>query len=66
MNRVESIEGQIKRLTAEELEAFRDWFANFDAGNWDAQIEADSRNGKLRSLAEQALRDHQSGRSSLL
>jgi uncharacterized protein len=33
---------------------------------WDAQIEADARNGELRSLAERALRDHESGCSSLL
>lgn len=66
MNRVENIEGQVKSLSPEELKAFRDWFAGFDAEVWDIQIEADARNGKLRSLAERALRDHESGRSSLL
>jgi hypothetical protein len=66
MSRVESIEGQVKSLSGEELKAFRDWFASFDAEVWDAEIEADSRSGKLRSLAERALRDHESGRSSLL
>jgi hypothetical protein len=53
-------------LNPEELKAFRDWFASFDAEAWDAQIEADAKNGKLRSLADRALRDHESGRSSLL
>ena len=66
MDRVENIEGQVRSLNSEELKAFRDWFANFDAEIWDAQIEADAKNGKLRSLAERALRDHESGRSSLL
>jgi hypothetical protein len=66
MDRVENIEGQVKSLSSEELRAFRDWFASFDAEAWDAQIETDARNGKLRSLAERALRDHESGRSSLL
>jgi hypothetical protein len=66
MSRVENIEGQVKSLSSEELKAFRDWFAAFDAEAWDAQIEADAKNGKLRSLAERALRDHESGRSSLL
>jgi hypothetical protein len=62
MSRVEHLERQVKDLSPEELKAFRDWFADYDAEVWDAQIEADSRNGKLRSLAERALRDHESGR----
>jgi hypothetical protein len=66
MSRVENIEGQVKNLSLEELRAFRDWFASFDAEVWDAQIEADLKNGKLRSLTERALRDHESGRSSPL
>jgi hypothetical protein len=66
MSRVENIEGQVKSLSLEELKAFRDWFASFDAEAWDLQIEADVKNGKLGSLAERALRDHQAGRSSLL
>ena len=66
MSRVENIEGQVKGLNPEELREFRDWFASFDTEVWDAQIEADARNGKLRSLADRALRDHKSGRSSPL
>lgn len=66
MSRVEHIEGQVKDLNPEELKAFRDWFAAYDAEAWDAQIEADSKTGKLRSLAERALRDHASGRSTRL
>ena len=66
MGRVENIEGQVRNLDSEELKAFRDWFAAFDAEVWDAQVDADAKNGKLRSLAEHALRDHESGRSSIL
>ncbi len=66
MSRVEQIEGQLQALSPEELKAFRDWFARFDAETWDRQIEADARDGKLRSLAERALHDHQSGRSTVL
>ncbi len=29
MTRVESIESQVKQLTAEELRTFRDWFADY-------------------------------------
>ncbi len=66
MSRLEKIEGQVKGLNAEELKAFREWFVNYDAEAWDAQIEADAKNGKLGSLMDRALRDHKSGQSSLL
>jgi hypothetical protein len=39
----------VQSLSGEELKAFRDWFADFDAEVWDAEIEADSKNGKLSS-----------------
>ena len=66
MSRLEQIEGEVKSLSPDELKAFRDWFARFDAAVWDHQIEADAKNGKLRSIAEGALRDHESGRSTIL
>ena len=66
MSRVERIEGQVKSLSLDELRAFRDWFARFDAEAWDEQIEVEAKNGKLRSLAERALHDHESGRSTAL
>lgn len=66
MSRVENIEELVKDLSSEELKTFRDWFAAFDNETWDAQIEADAKAGKLRAIAERALRDHESGRSSRL
>ena len=66
MGRVERVEEGVRSLSAEELKDFRDWFTRFDAAAWDRQIEADSANGKLRSLAEQALKDHRAGRSTIL
>jgi hypothetical protein len=47
MSRVERIEHDVRSLNAEELRAFRDWFARFDADAWDSNIEADARNGRL-------------------
>ncbi len=64
MSRVEEIEGQIQRLTAEELANLREWFAQFDAENWDRQLDVDARAGKLDRLAEAALRDHAAGRTT--
>ncbi len=66
MSRVEQIEGQVKNLNADELKAFRDWFASYDADIWDRQIEADAKSGKLRSLADHALREHEAGNSTEL
>ena len=66
MSRVEGIESQLKQLTAEELRAFRSWFAEFDAVAWDHQIESDAKSGRLDELAERALRDHQAGRATNL
>ena len=66
MSRVEQIKGQVKSLSANELKAFREWFARYDAEIWDRRIEADAKNGKLSSLAERALRDHDGGRSTEL
>jgi len=66
MSRVELIEEQVKSLTPDELKAFRDWFSIFDANLWDSRIESDANSGKLHSLAERALRDHESGRSTIL
>jgi hypothetical protein len=66
MSRVEQVAGQVESLSADELKAFRDWFDQFDAQVWDDQIEADAKNGRLRSLSARALQDHQSGRSTVL
>ncbi len=66
MSRVERVEDEVQNLSAEELKAFRDWFARFDTAAWDQQIAADADNGKLRSLAERALKDHEAGRSTVL
>jgi hypothetical protein len=66
MSRVENIESQISEFSAEELAAFREWFAALDASAWDRQFEADVKAGKLNSLAEKALNDHAAGRSSEL
>lgn len=66
MNSVEQVENQVRALTEEELRAFRDWFAEYDAERWDRQIEADSKRGLLKTLIDRARADHEAGRSSPL
>jgi hypothetical protein len=61
MTKVEKIEHEIRKMSPEELAAFRRWFHEFDADEWDRQIERDVSEGRLDHLAEQALRDHEAG-----
>jgi hypothetical protein len=64
MSRLESVENEVKQLTAEELRAFRDWFAEFDANAWDRQFESDVRSGTLDRFAERALREREAGKAT--
>jgi hypothetical protein len=64
MTRIEEIESRIRELNHDELSVLRRWFLEFDAETWDLQLEVDMRDGKLDSLADQALRDHKDGRST--
>jgi len=66
MSKVEKVEREVQRFSPEELAAFRQWFAAFDAETWDRRFEADVKAGRLDSLAERALRDHAAGKSTKL
>lgn len=66
MTRVEQIESDVQMLSREELDAFRHWFHEYEADVWDRKMEADIIAGKLDQLAQKALADHQSGRSTEL
>jgi hypothetical protein len=56
MNTLPEIEQAVRQLSPENLAAFRVWFAEFDAQNWDRQFEADVAAGRLDALAEKALK----------
>jgi hypothetical protein len=64
--KVEKLEREVQNLSPEELAAFRQWFAEFEAEPCDRQFEADVKAGKLDALAERALRDHAAGKSTKL
>ena len=66
MSKVERIEQQIKGLSAKERAKLRNWFFEFDWEVWDRQIERDAQDGKLDSLADEALRDHAAGKTEPL
>jgi hypothetical protein len=57
MTTVTEIEHAIRRLSADELAAFRAWFAEYDADIWDREIEADAAAGRLDALADEGLAD---------
>ena len=64
MSTVQQIEDAVRQLTPNERAAFRAWFAEFDAEEWDRQFEADVSSGRLNWLAEEVRRDLHEGRCS--
>jgi len=60
------LEKTIADLPPAELSKFRAWFLEFDADNWDRQIESDAAAGRLDALADQAIRAHEAGKSTEL
>jgi hypothetical protein len=62
MTTLDGIENAVRQLSSEDLDAFRAWFAEFDAAAWDRQIEDDVAAGRLDALAVEALEDLNTGR----
>jgi hypothetical protein len=60
-SRIETVETEIMQMSAEELATFREWFAEFEADEWDRQFAAHVKAGKLDHLAEKARRDFETG-----
>jgi hypothetical protein len=56
------IEEAIRQLPDADRAAFRAWFAEFDAAEWDRQFEADVTEGRLDWLVEEAKADLRAGR----
>ncbi len=66
MTKLEDIEKSVSSLSPDEMATFRKWFDALDAQQWDAQIEADAKAGKLDALAKAAFDDHKAGRTTKL
>jgi hypothetical protein len=62
MSAVHQLEEAVRRLSDEERVAFRAWFAEFDAEEWDRQFEADVNAGRLDWLINEARQDVRDGR----
>ena len=63
MSQVEMLEQTVKQLSPGELAAFRSWFIEYDAAEWDRQIETDSETGKLDKLVQSAVEEHKAGKT---
>jgi hypothetical protein len=63
MRKVEQIEQQIRELSAGEFSELRDWVLEQDWKTWDAQVESDSRSGKLDKVIADADEDYKAGRT---
>lgn len=59
---VEELQNSVSELSTEELAAFSTWFEEFLADQWDRQIEADIRAGRLDEAARHAGEDFEAGR----
>lgn len=62
MSTIEDLERAVRQLAPDELAAFRAWFAEFDAGAWDRELEQDVAAGRLDAFADEAVRDLREGR----
>ncbi len=58
---VEELEKVIAALPVAERWRLHDWFQEVMADEWDRQIEADIKAGKLDKLAEEAIAEHKAG-----
>jgi hypothetical protein len=58
---LENIENAILSLPSHEFERLRAWFFDLDYARWDEQIEQDIADGKLETLAQEAIAEFEAG-----
>ena len=63
---VQEIESAITQLPRAQVAELATWFEQFHAQLWDAQIEQDTRDGRLDSLLEETKQDLAAGRCESL
>lgn len=61
MSTLEQIEAAILKLPPDEFQKILEWFSNLDYQRWDKQLEKDIADGKLESLAQEAIADFEAG-----
>lgn len=63
MSKLDKLEEEVRGLDRKELAVFRSWFQDFDAEEWDRQIEMDVASSRLEALAQKALKEHKTGKT---
>jgi hypothetical protein len=63
---VEEVEKAVEQLSQDKLQRFRAWYERFDSKVWDNQIKNDVEAGKLDAFAQEAIKEHISGKSKKL
>lgn len=67
MTAVEELQQRLEQLPQEEQEIMATYLLKeWEAQQWDAQIEADAKAGKLTHLIQQAKAHHRAGRTKSL
>jgi hypothetical protein len=66
MTTVAEITAAVKRLPRRDFARFRRWFIDYDAAEWDRQLESNLGTGRLNPLIHEARCDHQRGRTRAL
>jgi hypothetical protein len=66
MTKLEELEKSVSALAPSEMDQFADWFDQFRAAQWDAQIEIDRKNPHLNALADGAVTAHRNGQTTSL
>jgi len=62
MSKVDELKSAIEALPEDEYVELRQWFSEKDWQNWDEQIKADSKVGKLDFLIKEAKNEKKSGK----
>jgi hypothetical protein len=59
---VQELEAAVSSLSPEDLARFTEWFEDYTSDEWDRQIKADARSGRLDAPGRQADADFEAGR----
>lgn len=63
---LEQLESEILKLPPRDFRKLADWLAERDQERWDRQLEQDVAAGRLDALTDEAIREHQAGRTQPL
>ena len=66
MSKVEQIESEIAELSPAEARQVAKWLEELLADEWDRQIAADAKAGKLDRFIDEALEEHRQGKPTPL